>query len=121
MTSKLFNTIRLLTLCAAVAVITVASPRSEERFARAKLQFFIESAVAVSKVADRWTPRIRGAENNQQAAALTKQSHVEIAGAIDATEGITLEEYREIGAAARKDRALLDRMSQIFKTKTKKN
>ena len=121
MATKLLSTLRVLTLSIAFAAVAVASPRSEERFAAAKLESFIEAAVAVNAVVERWTPRIRSADSEQQGTALIEQARAEMASVVEATDGITLEEYHEISAAARQNPALLDRIKKMFGARAKKN
>lgn len=65
-------------------------------------------------------PEISGAENQERAAKLQKQAQTELLAAIEATDGITVEEYRKIGEAARKDPALSDRLQKMFLEKKSK-
>ena len=100
-----------------VATLVIAVPGSapaQNDFGNAKLEAFITAAVAVETLVQRWVPQISGAENQEQAAKLQKQAQAELLAAIEATDGITVEEYQKIGEAARNDPALSARLQKMF-------
>ena len=61
-----------------------------------------------------WNPRIQGAENAEQAAQLREQASAELVDTISRTEGITVEEYQQIGQAAQGDPDLAARINEIY-------
>jgi len=108
-------------LIVAILVCAVfASAQAQNDFEKAKLEAFITAAVTVEELVQRWMPEISGAENQERAAKLQKQAQTELLAAIEATDGITVEEYRTIGEAARKDPALSDRLQKMFLEKKSK-
>jgi hypothetical protein len=80
-----------------------------------KLQSFVTAALSVNELIQQWTPRIQGAQNEAEAADLRTQANSELIAAIEKTDGMTVDEYREISLAAQSDPTLMARIEQIFK------
>ena len=123
MTASHRGTIRIFTLCLALGFAAMSCPvsaaRSEEQFSQNKLEAFVTAALAVKRVAVRWAPRMQGVDKSQFA-ALRNQASTEMIAAITETEGISVQEYRQISTAARKDPKLLERIRTMVHARTKK-
>lgn len=83
-----------------------------------KLDSFVIAALTVQDLIDQWTPRIDGAENEEQAQQLVEEANTELAAAIEATDGITLDEYVEIRNAAQDDPALSADIAEKLEAKS---
>ncbi len=110
---------RILVLGVALCGITTAPASAESNFARTKLEAFVTAVMAVDELVQKWTPRIRSAGKGEEGAKLRAEADAELLAAIKGTDGITVAEYKEIGAAARKDQALMSQLMQIFETSLK--
>jgi Domain of unknown function (DUF4168) len=112
---------RLTTSLKAVALMIVlglaaCGPASAEgNPSDAKLQAFVAAAVSASMVIEQWTPRIDSAESQEAIEELLEQANAELSAAIDGTDGITLDGYKEIAQAAQGDPGLSTRIEEIFK------
>ena len=95
-----------------VVGISVASAQSE--VSDAKIYAFITAAMSVNSVIEQWTPRIEGAESQEAADDLRAQGNAEIEAAIEATDGISPNEYKEIAQALRTDPELAARVNEIY-------
>ena len=107
---------RILVLGVALCSITTAPAFAESNFARTKLEAFVTAVTAVDEQMQKWTPRIRNAGKGEEGAKLRAEANAELLAAIRGTDGITVAEYNEIGAAARKDEALMSQLIQIFES-----
>lgn len=101
-------------LVATLVCAVFASAQAQEDFKKAKLEAFIAAAVVVEALVQRWMPEISAAESQERAAKLQKQAQTELLAAIEATDGITVEEHQRIGEAARKDPTLSARLQKMF-------
>ena len=110
---------RILVLGVALYGITTAPASARSNFAQTKLEAFVTAAMVVDELVQKWTPRIRSAGKGEEGAKLRAEAEAEMHAAIERTDGITVAEYNEIGAAARKDQALMAQLIQIFKTSLK--
>lgn len=84
----------------------------------AKLESFVVAAIEVQDLIQQWSPRIENAESEDQAAEMREQANTELAEAIDETQGISVEEYQEIGQQARQDPQLNARIQEIYQSKS---
>lgn len=82
-----------------------------------KLESFVVAAIEVQDLIQQWSPRIENAESEDEAAQMREQANAELAGAIDETEGISVEEYQAIGQQARQDPQLNARIQEIYQEK----
>ncbi|MGH6945065.1 MAG: DUF4168 domain-containing protein [Geminicoccaceae bacterium] len=92
--------------------------RAQTQFDDAKLASFVSAAMAVSQLIEQWNPRIQSAQNEEEANALRQQAQTELVDAINRTEGMSVEEYQQIGEAARADPQLAERINTIYKDRT---
>lgn len=79
-----------------------------------KIKAFIEAALAVDHVMDKWQPKIIQASSSDEAETLHGQANAEIRAAIEGADGISLDEYQSIREAIAADSAMLDRVTEIM-------
>ena len=114
MTSILRRATGAMIVAWALVLLPFGTPRAAEQYDQAKLESFVTAALAVNKLVEQWTPRIQGAQNETEAAQLREQANGELMAAIQQSNGISVDEYRQISQAAQSDPTLMDRISQIF-------
>ena len=105
-------------LALALAVSGPAWAQAQAEFTDQKLESFVVAALAVEELIRQWNPRIQGAESAEQAAQLREQASTELVDTINRTQGITVEEYQEIGQAAQGDANLAARINEIYQKQT---
>jgi hypothetical protein len=109
-------------LTAALALALAASgpvwAQAQPEFSDQQLESFVVAAIAVDEVIREWNPRIQAAEDDAAAAELREQATAELVEVITRTEGITIEEYQEIGRAAQADPDLAARINEIYQERT---
>jgi hypothetical protein len=110
----------LLTVALALAL---AAPgpvwaQAQPEFNDQQLESFVLAAIAVDEVIREWNPRIQAAENDAQAAQLRQQANSELMDVITQMDGITVEQYQEIGRAAQADPDLAARIQEIYQEKS---
>jgi Domain of unknown function (DUF4168) len=110
----------LLTAVLAFALATSGPvwAQAESQFSDQQLESFVIAALAVDKLIREWNPRIQAAEDDAEAAQLRDQATGELAAAIARTDGITVEQYQEIGRAAQADPDLKARIDAIYQEKS---
>jgi hypothetical protein len=94
--------------------LPIGAPQAAQQYEQAKLESFVTAAIAVNQLVEQWTPRIRGAQNETEAAQLREQANHELVAAIQQSNGISLDEYRQISEAAQKDPTLMARITEIY-------
>lgn len=108
------RSIGALALVAIMAFASAGPAQAQDQFEQAKLESFVTAAITVNELIEQWTPRINGAQNEAEAAELRDEANAELAAAIEQTNGITVEEYREISQAVRGDPQLAARVTEIY-------
>ena len=93
---------------------------AQDAFNDQKLEAFVVAVVKVDQLIDSWAPKIRSAENDEQAQAMNQQANAELRQAIEQTDGITIDEYKAISDAMREDGSLMTRIEAIYKKQTAK-
>ncbi len=91
-----------------------ADAQAQDGYDDQKLEAFVVAVVKVDSLIDTWAPKIRSAENEEQAQAMNQQANAELRQAIEQTDGITIEEYKAISNAMREDSALVTRVEAIY-------
>ena len=108
-------------IAAALALGLAASgpawAQAQTEFSDQQLESFVVAALAVDEVIREWNPRIQAAENEEQAAQLREEANAELLETISQTDGMTIEEYQEIGQAAQADPDLAARINEIYQDK----
>lgn len=106
---------------AALALALAASgsvwAQAQTEFSDQQLESFVVAALAVDDLIREWNPRIQAAENEEQATELREEANAALLETITATDGITVEEYQEIGRAAQADPELAARINEIYQDK----
>jgi hypothetical protein len=97
-----------------LAFSAAGAAMAQEQYEQQKLESFVVAALAVNELVEQWTPRIQSAQDETEAAQLRDQANSELVDAISQSNGITVEEYRQISQAAQADPALMARISEIF-------
>ena len=76
-----------------------------------KLESFLDAAIEVQTLTESYTPRVQAAESEAEQKALVEEANAQIRGAVEEVDGITIEEYIEIGEAAQSDPGLAQRIT----------
>ena len=113
--------VRKMATAAALALALAASgsawAQAETEFSDQQLESFVVAALAVDQVIREWNPRIQAAENEEQAAQLREQANAALLETITETDGMSIEQYQEIGQAAQADPELAARINEIYQEK----
>jgi Domain of unknown function (DUF4168) len=110
----LFSAALALALAASGPVWAQAQPK----FSDQQLESFVVAAIAVEEVIREWNPRIQAAQDDAHAAQLREQANAELMEVITQADGITLEQYQEIGRAAQADPDLATRIRNMYQAKS---
>jgi hypothetical protein len=113
------RTLRTLALALGLGLATSVA-QAQTEFSDAKLESFVVAAIAVDQKIREWNPRIQAAQTEQEAAELREQASNDVLKTIDGTEGMSVEEYQQIGQAAQADPELATRINEIYGEKTGK-
>lgn len=89
----------------------------QAQFSDDKLDSFLDAALEVQTLSESYTPRVQAAENEAEQKALVEEANTAIRGAVEDVEGITVEEYIQIGEAAQADPALAQRITAMAQEK----
>ncbi|MGI9493283.1 MAG: DUF4168 domain-containing protein [Geminicoccaceae bacterium] len=79
-----------------------------------KLRAFIEAALAVDGVMDKWQPKIIKARDSDETENLHVQANAEIRETIERADGISFDEYQRIRNAIAADPDMLDRVTDLM-------
>ena len=112
------NLLSAAALAFVLAASSLAWAQAQSEFSDEQLESFVVAALAVDEVIRDWNPRIQAAENDEEAAQLREQANAELVETITRTEGITIEQYQEIGRAAQADPELAARINEIYQEKS---
>lgn len=99
---------------AAVAQQDTAPAMSVEDLTDTKLTAFVQAAQAIRGVMQDYRPQMEEVTSDADKQALRQEINDEIIVAVDAVEGISVEEYVEIARAAREDQALQERIRDLM-------
>lgn len=107
-----------LTICALLALfvfgLSVQLGSADDEIEDQKLEAFIDAALAVDHVMDKWQPKIIQAKGSDKAEALHSQANTEIRETIERAEGISFDEYQKIRKVIASDPDMLDRVTSIM-------
>jgi hypothetical protein len=106
--------VRSFVLTVLLAVTAIGMAHAQAGVSDAKIHAFLTAVMSVNKVVEEWKPRIESAESQAVADDLAAQATAEAVAAIEATEGISPDEYSEIAQAAQTDPELAARINEIF-------
>lgn len=85
-----------------------------EQIDDAKLASFVDAAEAIRSVIDRYQPELEAESEPEARAELERSINAEIVDAVEAVDGITIEEYVQIARAARQDERLNNRILELM-------
>lgn len=105
---------RTMTLAALLVWAASATSYAQSAFSDQKLEAFVAAAVAVTELSEQWRQRIGDAGSEEKANALREQANQELVAAVEGTDGITVQEYKDISDAARGDPELSAKIRQIY-------
>ena len=101
-------------LALALAASGSAWAQAQTEFSDQQLESFVVAALAVDELIREWNPRIQAAENEAQAAQMREEANAALLETIAKTDGMTIEQYQEIGQAAQSDAQLAARINEIY-------
>ena len=102
-------------IAAAILFCSTLSPAmAQQAYADAKIDAFARAVIAVSDLGDQWMARVQAAASPEEAKALEQQAIAAVQAGVEATPGITFEEYKTINTAAQTDQSLFDRIQQAL-------
>lgn len=113
------RTLCTLALALSLGLAMPGASRAQTEFSDAKLESFVVAAMAVDEKIREWNPRIQAAQDEQEATQLREQASSEVIETINETEGMSVDEYQQIGQAAQADPDLASRITAIYDQKTK--
>ncbi len=108
----------ILGVLALVAASITGPAAAQTAYSDAKLQAFVTAALAVDDLVKTWAPRIDSAGSQEKADQLRTQANTELIGAVEQTDGISLDEYRQIVRDAGQDADLSARIQKIVEEKS---
>lgn len=108
----------ILAVLALVAGALSGPVAAQATYTDQKLEAFVTAALAVDDLVKTWAPRIDSAGSQEKADELRTQANTELIGAVERTDGISLDEYRQIVRAAGQDADLSARIQQIVEQKS---
>ncbi|MGI9492986.1 MAG: DUF4168 domain-containing protein [Geminicoccaceae bacterium] len=112
------RTIKYLAAVICVATMSAApwsATAQTSSFTDSQLRSFATAVAAINQIAERWQPQIQAAQTESQAAQMLEQVDVEMRQAIETTEGIGVDEYQTIMAAAQTDPTLKSHIEAFLK------
>ena len=107
----------VLGMLALVAGVTGGQVAAQAAYSDAKLDAFVTAALAVDDLVKTWAPRIDNADSQEKADQLRTQANTELIDAVESTDGISLDEYRQIVRDAGQDADLSARIQKIVEEK----
>ena len=114
MTSIVRRSTGAIIVALALAFSATGATQAQEQYDQQTLESFVVAALEVNRLVEEWTPRIQAAPSEGEAAEMREQANGELVEAINQASDITIDEYREISAAAQSDPALMARISEII-------
>ncbi|MBN7784592.1 DUF4168 domain-containing protein [Ponticoccus gilvus] len=98
----------------APAQAPAATPEATADFSDAELQSFVEAASEIAEIRQEFAAQIQGAQDGETVKELQEQALTEMRAAIDATDGIDVEQYNAIGAASQSDSEVNERLTAMM-------
>jgi hypothetical protein len=109
------RTVRSLVIATVMAMVATAGAWGQEQYSDAQLQAFLTAAIKVDQVIQDWTPKIRAAQSSQEQEQLVQSLSAEILQTIQATNGLTIDEYKAITEQATNDPQLAQRLEKMLR------
>ncbi len=95
----------------------LAQAAAATNFSDAKLGSFIDAAKKIDGLIVDWNPKIAAAKTPEDKQKAMAEAEAEAIKAIEKTKGITVDEYRQIGEAARKNPDLAARLDKMYQAR----
>jgi hypothetical protein len=114
LTSIIRRAVGAIIMAFALVNLPTGAPQAAEQFQQAKLESFVTAALAVNQLVEQWSPRIQAAQSETEKTQMREQANRELVAAIEHSDGITVDEYKQISQAAQSDPQLMERITKIF-------
>ena len=114
MTSIVRRSAGAVIVAVSLAFSAAGAAQAQEQYDQQTLESFVVAALEVNRLVEEWTPRIQAAPSESEAAEMREEANNQLVEAINQTSDITIDEYREISAAAQADPQLMARISEII-------
>lgn len=101
-------------LASAILGLSVQLGSADAEVGDRKLEAFIDAALAVDHVMDKWQPKIIQSRGSEEAETLHVKANAEIRETIERADGISFDEYQKIRKAIATDPDMLDRVTHIM-------
>jgi hypothetical protein len=99
-------------LSTALAIASTALAQ-EASYSDDKLEAFVEAAIAVSQVEERYQAQLAAAESETEREEIIAAANTEIVETIDEAPDVTVDEYVEISQATQANTDLFERIQEI--------
>jgi len=96
------------------AATPAAQAQEAADFGDEKLRSFAQAAVKLTQIRSEYRAQMGSAETDQQRQQLQQQTNQRMAQAVEATDGITIEEYNQIATASRSDEQLAEKVNEYI-------
>jgi hypothetical protein len=96
---------------------TSESAGTTAEFSKDKIDAFVLAAVDLSEVRSEYQQKIAQASTEDEKQQLAVEGQAKMAEAVEQADGITIEEYTEIGTAAQSDPELAQRLTMLIEEK----
>ena len=121
MNKRILTTLLPALMLAVAPVATMAqtqAPAQQEmpKIDESQLDSYADAAVRIYDIRVRWEPEIRGAESQEKAMEAQREARTEMIEAVQ-KEGLSVEEYNSITAAAQRDPDLNQKIAQLIEKK----
>jgi hypothetical protein len=93
-----------------------APAQQQQKIDEGQLDSYAEAAVKIYDIRVRWEPEIRGAESQEKAMEAQREARTEMIEAVQ-KEGLSVDEYNSITAAAQRDPDLNQKIAQLIEKK----
>lgn len=108
----------MLAVAPVAAMAQTQAPAQQEmpKIDESQLDSYADAAVRIYDIRVRWEPEIRGAESQEKAMEAQREARTEMIEAVQ-KEGLSVEEYNSITAAAQRDPDLNQKIAQLIEKK----
>jgi hypothetical protein len=96
-----------------VAFGTSSASHAQSTVSPGQAEAFVRAAMAINQVSEEWQPRIDRAKSEVEAERLRDQANVAMRQAIREVGGMTVDDYRTVYEAARRDPELAAHLTEM--------
>ncbi len=83
----------------------------------AEIDAFAEAVIQITEIRNSYAGELQGAEGQEEQQQIMQQANAEMQSAIEAVDGLSVDQYLEIAEAAAQDDALTKRIGESIQTK----